>query len=146
MVNKGVLMLHFDTGSKVQVVDLAYHNRFCLDLESFSNQTESIYCIECIDNCIVESISYKDLINVFNYSQNIERAYRLVLERVLSSVIKRNISLSTQTIQERFFSLMATRPELFSLASHKHIASYLNIDATNFSKLYNGCKGKLWFS
>lgn len=137
LVRKGLLMIYFDTEEKRKVIDFAYKNRFVADMDSFSNQKKSIYCIECMEDSIVESIDHNDLLDLFDHSKEIERAYRILTERILCSVLKRNLELSCMSIEERFFQLVCKRNELFSLVQHKYIASYLNIDPTNFSKLYN---------
>ena len=52
-------------------------------------------------------------------------------------IILNPIDLSCLSIEERFYQLVSKRHEIFGLVQHKYIASYLNIDPTNFSKLYN---------
>jgi CRP-like cAMP-binding protein len=121
----------------MKVVDFAYRNRFCADLHSFSNQTKSIYCIESMEDSTVEQISHEDLMHLFDCSRDIERAYRLLSEKILGAVLHRHLDLSILSIEERFTKIVRTRPELFGLIQHKYIASYLNIDPTNFSKLYH---------
>ena len=143
LVKSGTLMMYFDTDEKVKVVDFAYLNRFCVDIDSFSNQTPSVYCIRCIDDCVVETIEYESLQTVFDQSPQIERAYRLLLESVLSAVIRKELNQGIMTIQQRFNKIIEKRPELFSLVPHKYIASYINIDPTNFSKLYNRIQNTL---
>jgi CRP-like cAMP-binding protein len=142
LVKSGLAMMYYDNAEKRQIIDFAYRNRFCADINSFSNQTKSIYCIECMEDSAVESISYENLLSIFENSRDIERAYRILTERILYSVINRHLNLSCMSIQERFNQIIITRPELFSLVPHKYIASYLNIDPTNFSKLYNQCPKK----
>lgn len=137
LVKQGILMMYFDMEEKRQVVDFAYLNRFCVDIESFSNQNPSIYCIECLHDAEVEWISYEDLQFVFDHSIEIERAFRLLTEKILSSVVRRQLNRQIKNIQERFFLVMGKRPELFKLVPHKYIASYIDINPTNFSKLYN---------
>ena len=146
LVRNGLLMMYYDGKEKNHVIDFAYSNRFCVDINSFSNQSPSMYSIECMEDSEVESISYEALMNVFEKSRDIERAYRILTERILSSVIKRHLNLSCLSIKERFQQVIAARPELFSLVQHKYIASYLNIDPTNFSKLFNQfAKAKIKF-
>jgi CRP-like cAMP-binding protein len=137
LVRKGLLMTYFDNDEKRKVIDFAYKNRFAADIDSFLNQSKAIYCIECIEESNVESINHDDLITLFDLSKDIERAYRKLTEKILCSVLRRNLELSCMSIEERFFQIVSRRNELFSLVQHKYIASYLNIDPTNFSKLYN---------
>ena len=139
LVKKGTLMLFFDHEGKTEVIDFAYLRRFCIDLESFSKQTPSNYCIKCMEDVELETIRYEDLQDFFDASPAAERAYRILLETILASTVKRILNQHILTIQERFDKLIADRPELFKIVAHKYIASYLNIDPTNFSKMYNKC-------
>jgi CRP-like cAMP-binding protein len=145
MIKKGIAMTFLEIKDKRQVIDFSYANKFCADINSFSNQTQANYCIECATDIEIEAISYVDLMLMFEKYSNIERAYRILLEKILAAVLKKKLELSTLTIKERFHTLIASQPELFSLVSHKLIASYLNIDPTNFSKLYNDCQGKIFY-
>lgn len=137
MVKSGIACLYDDSGAKRNLIDFAYQNRFCADFISFSSQSPSKYCIECLSDCEVAGISYPDLQRAFDQSPAIERAYRLLLERMLVAALKKNIIDRTYSMEERFTSIMNKKPELFQLVPHKYIASYANMDVTNFSKLYN---------
>lgn len=53
----------------------------------------------------------------------------------LSGVLRRQAELQVSSSEEKFRALMARSPHLLNLVPHKHIASYLGIDATNFSKM-----------
>ncbi len=139
MVKKGTVMMFSDNDGAREIVDFAYLNRLCVDIDSFAHQTESMFSIICIENTEIEMISFKDLNELFDASHDIERAYRKILETVLSATIKRLLNQHVLTIQERFDQLIKSRPELFSRVPHKYLASYINVDPTNFSKLYNKC-------
>lgn len=136
LIKEGLTMMYFDNDDKRKVIDFAYQNRFCADINSFSNKTPSIHCIECLEHCRIQYITYENLIGLFDSSKEIERAYKNLLEKILCSVLQRHLDLSILTIEERFANIVSKRPELFRLVPHKYIASYLNIDPTNFSKLY----------
>lgn len=145
LVREGLTMMYKEYGEKKLVLDFAYRNRFSVDLDSFRKQSASNYSIICMEDCTIEAIKYDELMGLFDQFPAVERAYRILSEQILVAVLSSKISLSTLSIQERFHKLIATRPELFSLVPHKHIASYLNIDPTNFSKLYNACIGRIMY-
>lgn len=136
LVRKGLLMTYLDKDDKRKVIDFAYKNRFAVDIHSFSNQAKSDFCIECMEDSTIEFIAHEDLMNIFDASGETERAYRVLTEKILSAVIRRHLELSCLSIGERFYRLVSKRSELFGLVQHKYIASFLNIDPTNFSKLY----------
>jgi CRP-like cAMP-binding protein len=57
------------------------------------------------------------------------------LAHALHGVLKRQVEVQAFSSEEKFRALMARSPHLLNLVPHKYIASYLGIDATNFSKL-----------
>ena len=57
------------------------------------------------------------------------------LAHALHGVLKRQAEVQVASSEEKFRALMARSPHLLQLVPHKYIASYLGIDATNFSKL-----------
>lgn len=137
LIKEGVALVCCDREDKQLVLDIAYNNRFCVDMASFSQQQPSECYIQAQSECLVQAISYADLLEVFDSSPQIERAYRILLERIISASNRRCLDLQSLSIQERFYSIIEKKPELFGLLPHKYIASYYNIDPTNFSKLFS---------
>jgi CRP-like cAMP-binding protein len=88
----------------------------------------------------MEYISYDDLQKLVDQSQQIERLFRRMAEAMLAGMIDLHIELRAMTIEERYKAFCRKNPHLLQLVPHKYIASYLGIDATNFSKLFNNVK------
>ncbi len=57
------------------------------------------------------------------------------LAHALHGVLKRQAEVQVFSSEEKFRALTARSPHLLNLVPHKYIASYLGMDATNFSKL-----------
>ncbi|MBD0375602.1 MAG: hypothetical protein ICV51_08250 [Flavisolibacter sp.] len=62
-----------------------------------------------------------------------ERLFRKMTENILAWLIYRYNELQTLTIEEQFKAFTSRSPHLLQMVPHKYIASYLHIDATNFS-------------
>lgn len=137
VVKSGVQMSYFETDKKIHVIAFAYPPNLCAIPESFSLQKPSLHFLTCITDSEFDYITYDDLQQVFNQSQSIERLFRKMTEALLAGVLARHIELHSTTIKERFLTFCQRSPHLLQLAPHKYIASYLGIDPTNFSKLYN---------
>jgi CRP-like cAMP-binding protein len=139
-VKKGVQMSTYEAENKSITVAFTYPPNLCAIPESFSLQKPSQYFLTCITDSEFDSISYDQLQLLFDHSQGIERLFRKMNEALLAGVINRHIELQTLTIQQRYKSFCVRSPHLLQMVPHKYIASYLNIDNTNFSKLYNTVK------
>jgi CRP-like cAMP-binding protein len=139
-VKSGVQMSYFDTENKTHVIAFTYAPNLCAIPESFFFQSPSKYYLTCLTDTELEYISFEKLQSLFDNSQQIERLFRRMTEAVLSGIINRHIELHSMTIEERFKVFCQRSPHLLQLVPHKYIASYLNIDPTNFSKLFNKVK------
>lgn len=64
----------------------------------------------------------------------LERQMRLLTSQALAGALTRQIELQSLSAEDRFKVLLTRSPHLLQLVPHKYIASYLGMDATNFSK------------
>ena len=139
-VKSGVQMSYFDGDGKTYVIAFTYSPNLCAIPESFSFQAPSKYFLSCLTNSELEYITYEELQKLFDQSQQLERLFRRITEFVLAGMINRHIELHSLTIEERYKIFSQRSPHLLQTVPHKYIASYLGIDPTNFSKLFNSVK------
>lgn len=139
-IKSGVLMYNFEVNGKVNVLGFAYLPSFCFIPESFMLQKPSKYYLTCLTNSELECITFSDLQKLFDQSQPIERLFRKLSDSVIIGLINRQIELRSTSIEERFKAFCQRSPHLLQLVPHKYIASYLSIDSTNFSKLFNSVR------
>ncbi len=139
-VQEGVQMSYFETPDKTHVIAFTYPPGICAIPESFAWQKPSEYYLTCLSKSEMLYITYPALMEVFDRSQAVERLFRKMTEAVLAGVITRHIELHAKTIEERFRLFCNRSPHLLQMVPHKYIASYLGINPTNFSKLYNNIR------
>ena len=139
-VKSGVQVCHIETDEKSHVLAFTYHPNLVSLPESFSFQLPSKYFLTCITDTELDCLRFDDLQNIYKQSQDIERLFRKINEKLLSGFLNQHIELRTLTMAERFKIFCARSPHLLQQVPHKYIASYLDIDATNFSKLFNKIK------
>jgi hypothetical protein len=56
---------------------------------------------------------------------------------VISGLEERLVEIQCFNSEDKLRSLLKRSPHILQLVPHKYLASYLGIDATNFSKLIN---------
>lgn len=108
--------------------------------ESFLTQQPARYCLEALTDTQALSLSYADLQVLFDEQPAIERLFRKLAEAMLIGLVQRQYEWLAATAEERFLAFARRSPHLFQWVPHKLLASYLRIDATNFSKLFNSVK------
>lgn len=136
-VKTGVQMSYFDTGDKIHVIAFTYAPNLCAIPQSFSFQEPSDYFLTALKDSEVYYISFDELQQLFNQSQQLERLFRKMTEFVLKGMINRHTELHSLSIEARYKAFCKRSPHLLQLVPHKYIASYLSIDPTNFSKMFN---------
>ncbi len=136
-VKSVVQMSYFDADDKSHVIAFTYYPNLCAIPDSFQFQAPSKYFLTCLMDSEMEFITFDELQKLFDESQQIERLFRKMTEFVLAGMINRHIELHSLTIEERYRSFCQRSPHLLRLVPHKYIASYLGMDPTNFSKLFN---------
>ena len=139
-VRSGVQMSYFDADEKTHVIAFTYAPNLCAIPESFSLQAPSRYFLSCLTNSEMDYITFDELQVLFEKSQQLERLFRKMTEVVLAGMIKRHIELHSLSMEERYTSFCRRSPHLLQLVPHKYLASYLGIDPTNFSKLFNSVR------
>jgi CRP-like cAMP-binding protein len=136
-VRSGVQMSFFEAGHHPQVIAFTYPPGVCAIPESFCAQTPSRYALTCLSDSQLDYLTFGELQALLDQSHPIERLFRRMTEAVLAGVINRHLELHTLSMEERYKSFCRRSAHLLQMVPHKYIASYLGIDATNFSKLYN---------
>ena len=139
-VKAGYQMSYLNHNGKVHVMAFTYPPNLCTIPDSFLMQRPSQYVLQCITDSEFDCIPHSALIQLFDTQPSLERLFRKFTEAVLVGLIQRHIDLHTLGIEERFKAFAARSPHLLHAVPHKYIASYLDIDPTNFSKLFNSIK------
>lgn len=62
------------------------------------------------------------------------------ISQALGGLLERLVEVQLMSSENKFRSLLKRSPHILTLVPHKYLASYLGIDATNFSKLINSIK------
>ena len=103
--------------------------------DSFLLQKPSKYYLETLTPSSFLRTSYKQLDDLMLKNHAIERLMRLAISQTLAGVLERQIELQSYSAEERFRTLLTRSGHVLTIIPHKYLASYLGMDATNFSKL-----------
>jgi len=139
-VQSGTQMSYIENEKKLLVQAFTYPPSLCAIPESFPTQQPSPCCLTCVTDSTLLALSFDDLQKLFDRFPSIERLFRKATEHILIGIARRHRELHTLTMEQRFTTFCARSPHLLTMVPHKYIASYLGIDATNFSKLYHSVR------
>jgi CRP-like cAMP-binding protein len=103
--------------------------------DSFLTQTPSVYFFETLTASKFLRTTYKQVEELMNEYPGIQKLILIITAFALKGVLARQIELQCFSAEEKFRTLLKRSPHLLQLIPHKYLASYLGMDATNFSKL-----------
>ena len=124
-----------DKNDKDVTLVFTYPPSFSGVADSFLLQTPSKYFFETLTPSRFIRASFRDLDAVMLSNPAIERLMRLAISRTLAGVLERQIELQSYSAEDRFKTMLKRSGHVLTLIPHKYLASYLGMDATNFSKL-----------
>lgn len=108
--------------------------------DSFLTQTPSDYFMETLTASRFLRISYEEIYRLTKTYPAIQEMILSLTAFILKGVLFRQVELQCFTNEEKFRALLKRSPHILNLVPHKYIASYLGMDATNFSKLLGSVK------
>lgn len=121
--------------NKEATIVFTYPPSFSGVADSFLTQTPSLYFLETLTASSLLRISHDAVLLMMDTYPAIQKLFFTATAHALKGTLYRQIELQCYTNEEKFRTLMQRSPHLLNLVPHKYIASYLGIDATNFSKL-----------
>lgn len=105
--------------------------------DSFLTQTPSPFFLETITASRFLRISHDCYKQLILESRPINDLFFKATSLALQGALLRHIELQCYTNEEKFRTLLKRSPHILQIVPHKYLASYLGMDATNFSKLIN---------
>lgn len=137
-VNEGVQRaFYLGNDNKDATIVFTYPPSFSGIADSFLTQTPSLYFLETITASNLLRISYEQVQAMQHKFPGIQQLIFKATAFALKGALQRHIELQCFSNEEKFKTLLKRSPHILNLIPHKYLASYLGMDATNFSKLVN---------
>jgi CRP-like cAMP-binding protein len=137
-VNEGVQRaFYLGDDNKDATIVFTYPPSFSGVADSFLTQTASLYFLETITASNLLRISYEQVQQLQQNHPGIQQLIFKATAFALKGALLRHIELQCFSNEEKFKTLLKRSPHILNLIPHKYLASYLGMDATNFSKLVN---------
>lgn len=122
-------------GNKEATIVFTYPPSFSGVADSFLTQTPSLYFLETLTASRLLRIHSDEIATLTARYPAIQQLFFKAAAAALRGALERHIELQCFTSEEKFRVLFRRSAHLLNLVPHKYLASYLGIDATNFSKL-----------
>lgn len=121
-----------------QTLQFGIENWWLTDYMSFSTQKPSHFYIQAIENSEIVSISKTNLDELYAAIPQLERYFRIVLQKSFAASQMRIMFLFTMSAEERYHHFNNVVPEFIQRVPQYMIASYLDFSAEFLSKIRAG--------
>lgn len=113
-------------------------NQVVFEVGSFFQKTLSKESFQALEDCEGWYLTFDQLNALFHSTPQFREFGRMVLVKGFISFKQRTLSLINETAEQRYETLIKTRPIIFQKAPLKHIASYLGITDSSLSRIRRG--------
>lgn len=137
LIEKGCLRTWINNDGKEITTQFFFEGDSVSSIESFRTNQPSLYSIESIEPCILQTITQKDFQTILERSPELkmkleDRLFRRLFQsqQLLYSFLKNNP-------RQRYEELIETHPHIVQRVPQHYIASYLGITSVSLSRIRN---------
>lgn len=116
-------------------VSFSLAGEFVTAMHSFITRSPSYETIETLEKSIIYRISYEDLQKCFLDYPDMERTYRIILEKYYIALEEQLIFSKFKSAKDRYLELMENKPKIIQKASVGQIASFLDMTIETLSRI-----------
>ncbi len=136
-IEKGCLRTWVNNDGKEITTQFFFENAKVASIESFRTNQPSLYSIESLEPCILQTISQQDFQNALENFPELKKETEAHLFRRFLYSQKRFYSYLKNSPQKRYEELLEEHPQIIQRVPQHYIASYLGITPVSLSRIRN---------
>ena len=134
-VEKGIIRFYIPKEENDLTFTFIFENAFVSAYESFLTKQPTTYNVETLTQTTIWRLSFDDLQTVYQETEIGSTIGRKSAENLFLKKSKRELSLLTQTAEQRYLDLFTEQAHLLKLIPLKYIASYIGITPQALSRI-----------
>ncbi|MCX6316741.1 MAG: Crp/Fnr family transcriptional regulator [Bacteroidetes bacterium] len=124
-----------DTSGTEVTTELYLPQQVVFEVASFFKKVPAAENYQALEDCTGQYITFDDLQTLFHAVPEFRELGRMILVNGFIAFKQRTLALISDTAEQRYEQLLATRPALLQHVPLKYIASYLGITDTSLSRI-----------
>lgn len=137
IIEKGCLRTWVNNNGTDITTQFFFEGQSVSSIESFRTHQPSLYSIESIEPCVVQTVSQKHFQLALEESPTLKKEMEEHLFKRFIEVQKYLLSHLRDTPQQRYQELLKSHPEIIIRVPQHYIASYLGITPVSLSRIRN---------
>jgi CRP-like cAMP-binding protein len=134
-IEHGVVRYYIPGETKEVTFEITFENAFAGAYDSFLTRLPSSYNVETITPATLWQLTHDDIQTIYRETKMGNLFGRLAAESLFLEKSKRELSLLTNTPEQRYLNLFTEHPELIRKIPLKYIASYIGITPQALSRI-----------
>lgn len=134
-VEKGIIRFCIPKDLEDLTFGFAFAGNFVSAYDFFLTRKPSTYQLETITETILWSLTYEDLQHIYAETEIGNKMGRLAVEELFLKKSMRELTLLTDSAEQRYLNLFVEQPQLLQLIPLKYIASYIGITPQALSRI-----------
>lgn len=126
---------HIDSNGKEYTVQFGTADWWMSDFTAYFRGGTAIMTVEALKDSDLYMISRENKEYLYNQIPEIDKFFRIKLERAFGAFQKRILSSLSMSAKERYTDFIRSFPELAQCLKNYHIASYLGITTESLSRI-----------
>lgn len=136
-IEKGCLRTWVNNDGKEITTQFFFEGDSVSSIESFRTNQPSLYSIETIEPCVLQTITQKEFQMVVEQSPEIKKRFEEHLFKRLFQAQQLFFSYLKNSPQQRYEDLITQYPHIVQRVPQHYIASYLGITSVSLSRIRN---------
>jgi CRP-like cAMP-binding protein len=134
-IDKGMIRFYIPRIDNDLTFGFSFEGEFTSGYDSFLTRTDSHYSIEALTDTTLWRLTYDDLQMIYETTGMGNVIGRVFSERLFLLKSKRELSLLSDTAEQRYLKLFKERPNLIKYIPLKYICSYIGITPQALSRI-----------
>jgi CRP-like cAMP-binding protein len=134
-VEKGAVRYYIPGESNDITLEFTFENDFIGAYDSFLTRKPSAYNVVTITPTVLWRLTYDDAQTIYRETENGNLIGRLASEALFLEKSKRELSLLTDSAEQRYLNLFKEQPAIIKNIPLRHIASYIGITPQALSRI-----------
>jgi len=135
VISGSLKSFHIDSEGNEHILAFAIEDWWIGDLGSFTAQKPADYTIQCTENCELAQLSYEDLQFLYTEIPQLERFFRIIIQKAYVYFQRRMIDNLSLTAKEKYLNFIKLYPQFEQRVPQYMIASYLGFTPEFLSKI-----------
>jgi CRP-like cAMP-binding protein len=134
-LEQGALRGYYNADGKEITHWFAFEQDFVTSFHSFITGQPAVENIQLLEGSILWTISKESFTQLLKQYQEIERVFRIALEKYYIRLEERYVNAQFKTAAERYQNMLEQTPHIIERVPLGHIASYLGISQETLSRV-----------